>query len=99
MPSALLRVRLTPRADRNRIVREEGDVLHVRVTAPPVEGAANAALLALLSDALGVRKTALSIKAGAAAREKIVEIEGVEEAELRSRLFRILSTGNTDGRR
>lgn len=78
MPKALLRVRLIPKAARNAVDRREGDVLHVRVTAPPVDGAANRALIELLADTLRVRKTAIRLKSGASSREKRLEIEGLE---------------------
>jgi uncharacterized protein YggU (UPF0235/DUF167 family) len=52
--------------------------LKVRVAAPPVEGAANAALLALLAKTLGVPKSSLSIASGAGARLKLVEIAGCD---------------------
>lgn len=86
MAKTLLRVRLTPRSGRNEIVRVEGDVLHARVTAPPVDGAANRALLELLAGALGVRKTALRIQSGETSREKRVRIEGLAEEEVWERL-------------
>lgn len=86
MAETLLRVRLTPRSSRNEIVRVEADVLHARVTAPPVDGAANCALLELLAKALNVHKTALSIQSGKTSREKRVRIEGLAEAEVQKRL-------------
>ena len=76
--SVRLAVRLTPRGGREAIdgwaVDGEGrPYLKVRVAAPPVEGAANAALLALLAKTLGVPKSSLSIASGAGARLKLVE--------------------------
>ena len=74
-----LAVRLTPRGGREAIDgwAVDGDgrpYLKVRVAAPPVEGAANAALLALLAKTLGVPKSSLSIASGAGARLKLVGI-------------------------
>jgi uncharacterized protein len=74
-----LAVRLTPRGGREAIdgwaVDGEGrPYLKVRVAAPPVEGAANAALLALLAKTLGVPKSSLSIVSGAGARLKLIDI-------------------------
>lgn len=76
-----LAVRLTPRANRHGLdgvtVGADGrPVLQIRLAAPPVEGAANKALLTYLAEALGVRKTALAIRSGEAARFKILFIEG-----------------------
>lgn len=82
-----LAVRLTPRGGRDAVegwaVDAEGrPYLKARVTAPPVEGAANTALIALLSKALGRPRSAFSIAGGQTARLKIVEIEGLDEAAL-----------------
>ena len=57
-------------------------VLKVRVTAPPAEGAANAAVLKTLSSALGLPKSALTLAAGASARIKQVEVRGLDAAGL-----------------
>lgn len=85
-----LRVRLTPRGGRDRIDGWAGDadggrVLKVRVAAPPVDGAANAAMVALLAKALGVSKSAVRIAAGGTSRTKMVEVDG-DPAELAARL-------------
>lgn len=83
---ARIRVRLTPRAAHDEIAGWRGDLLRVRVTAPPVGGRANAALERLLADALGVPKSAVRVVSGARAREKTVAIEGARQEELLSRL-------------
>lgn len=84
---ARLAVRLTPRGGREAIegwaVDGEGrPYLKVRVAAPPVEGAANAALLVLLSKTLGVPKSSLSIVSGAGARLKLIDIAGCDVLSL-----------------
>jgi uncharacterized protein (TIGR00251 family) len=83
MPNATLRVRLTPRADRNELSRYEEGLLHARVTAPPIDGAANAALVELLAAGLGVRKSAIIIVSGLSSREKRVEFRDLTDEELR----------------
>jgi uncharacterized protein (TIGR00251 family) len=58
----------------------------VRLTAPPVEGAANAALVALLAEHLRLPKSAVTISAGATSRHKTVRIAGLAPEEVRERL-------------
>jgi uncharacterized protein YggU (UPF0235/DUF167 family) len=60
--------------------------LRLRVTAPPVAGAANAAVARLLARALGVSPSSIRVVKGLQAREKIVEVAGLGAAEIRSRL-------------
>lgn len=83
---ARLTVRITPRASRDEVVGERGGVLMVRVTAPPVDGAANEALVRLLAKALGVPRGGVMIASGATSRTKIVEVAGLGLREIRLRL-------------
>ena len=74
-----LAVRLTPRAAHNRVVGLAADaegrsVLQIRLTAPPVEGAANAALIAFLAKTLGLRQSDVIIRSGQKGRLKIVDL-------------------------
>ncbi len=78
-------VRLTPRAGSTRVDGVADGVLLARVTAPPADGEANAALVRLLAGELGVARGTVRIAAGAAARRKIVEVDGVSGDALRSR--------------
>jgi uncharacterized protein (TIGR00251 family) len=71
-----IRLRVQPRSSRNRIAGLHGQAVKVCVTAPPVDGAANAAVIALLATVLDVPRNRLSIVAGAAAREKQVFVTG-----------------------
>ncbi|HVE78429.1 MAG TPA: DUF167 family protein [Gemmatimonadaceae bacterium] len=73
-----LKVHVQPRASRSGIEGTHGDALKVRLAAPPVDGAANEALAALLADALGVARRAVRVVAGATSRAKVVEVDGVE---------------------
>lgn len=75
-----LSVRLTPRASREGIEGVRDGVLQVRVSAPPVDGAANEALLRLLAKRLGVPRSALTIVLGDTARTKVVEVDGIDES-------------------
>ena len=86
MDASTLRVRLTPRAARNQIDGWDGDLLRVHVTAPPVEGKANYALLRLLADALDVSPSRLRLIKGQTSREKVIAVDGLSGDEIRARL-------------
>jgi Uncharacterized conserved protein len=89
--TTILHIRLTPGAAHDRIdgwdVDAEGrPILKCRVRARPVEGEANAALVALLAKALGVRKAAVEIARGGQSRTKAVVIKGLDQSEAETRL-------------
>ena len=77
-----IRVKLTPRSARTRILGREGAYYRVKVTAPPIAGRANQALIDLLSEKLGVAKTDVEITSGKSARLKTVRIHGLTEADI-----------------
>jgi uncharacterized protein YggU (UPF0235/DUF167 family) len=77
---------LTPRAGSNELIAWDGDILRVRVAAPPAGGQANAALLRLLAKELRVPRSRLSLASGAGAREKTVGLNGMTHDEVRQRL-------------
>lgn len=81
-----IRLRVQPRASRNEVAGEHGDALRVRLTAPPVDGAANEALVRFLAERLGVTRSAVRLVAGASGRSKVVEIDGLGEVQARARL-------------
>ena len=83
---AVLAVYVTPRAGRNEIVGEREGAWWVKLAAPPVEGAANQALISLLADRLGVPPGAVTLLSGAAGRRKRVRVLGVDAATVRERL-------------
>lgn len=83
---SLLVVRVTPRATRAVIGGARDGALLLRVAAPPVEGAANAAVVELVSRALGIPRRAVSIVGGGRAREKRLAIAGLGPAEVVARL-------------
>jgi hypothetical protein len=76
-----------PRAKKPGIDGTHGDALRVRVHAPPVEGAANEAVVAVLAAALGVPARAVHIAAGQSGRQKLVDVDGIDAATAMSRLL------------
>ena len=81
----IVAVRVTPRARRNALTLEDG-ALRAWLTAPPVDGAANVALVALLAERLGIPKRAVTLLRGETAREKLIAIEGVSAEAFHRRL-------------
>ena len=77
MSKVRIHVYVQPRASKNEIVGMHGDALKIRLTAPPVDNAANAALVEFIAGKVGVTKTSVRVVAGATARRKVVEIVGV----------------------
>ena len=75
--SVTFAVRVVPRASKDEIVGVHGDALKVRLTAPPVEGRANEALIAFLAKRLGVRKSQVEIVAGVTSRRKMIRVIGL----------------------
>ena len=65
---------MVPRAARDEVVGWETGVLRVRVTAPPVEGQANRAVVAVVARALGVRPSAVTLVTGERGRDKVFEV-------------------------
>jgi uncharacterized protein (TIGR00251 family) len=84
--SVTFAVRVVPRSSRNHIVGVEGGALKIKLTAPPVEGAANAALIAFIAEWLGVRRNAVSIVSGDKARNKVVRVNGVTREQVLQKL-------------
>jgi uncharacterized protein (TIGR00251 family) len=80
--SATLSVKIQPRASKNEIIRMEGRGLKIRLTAPPVDGAANEALVRFLADTLHVSKSQVEIVSGHTAREKIIRIDGLSSEDV-----------------
>lgn len=81
-----LRVRLQPRARRDEVVGERDGRIVIRVTAPPVEGRANAALCRLVAKAVGVPPSRVGVVRGQGTRDKLVRVDGVDEATARRAL-------------
>jgi len=75
-----LELLVQPRASRTRVVGEHDGRLKVQLAAPPVDGEANAALVAFLADALGVKKGAVALLRGDTGRRKTVRVDGVTAA-------------------
>jgi uncharacterized protein len=78
-----LEVSVQPRSSRNQVVGEQNEVLKIKLTAPPVEGEANAALVDFLSNYLKLPRKDIKLIKGETSRHKIIEIMGLSSEELR----------------
>jgi uncharacterized protein (TIGR00251 family) len=80
-------IRLQPRAKREEVVGERAGAIVIRVTAPPVDGKANAALCAFIAKAAGVSASRVDVVRGQTSRDKVVRVDGVTLQALRAALL------------
>jgi uncharacterized protein (TIGR00251 family) len=83
-----LTLRVQPRASRTRVVGLHGDALKIALAAPPVDGKANDALLAFLSELFGLPRARISLISGDTSRTKRVRIDGVGAADIEAAIHR-----------
>jgi hypothetical protein len=83
---ATFAVTVHPRAKKNAITGEVGDALKVALTAPPVNGKANAACVEFFAKLLNVPRSSVTIAAGLSSRNKVIRVAGLSAEELRMRL-------------
>lgn len=76
-------VHVQPRASCTELAGVHGDALKIRLAAPPVDGAANDALMEFLARALAVPRRSIRLVSGATSRSKVVEVGGVDEDQVR----------------
>ena len=79
-------IRVIPRSSRCELSGIQGDALKLRITAPPVEGAANVECLRFLSDILGVKKSQIRITAGHRSKNKRVAVSGIDRQDVENAL-------------
>jgi len=85
-------IQVIPHASRAEIAGVQEGAFKVKVTAPPVEGAANEACIKLLAKELGLKKSQMEISSGAKSRKKTVMIKDISKAELETKINNILKT-------
>ncbi len=86
MPRCTLELKTIPNAPRNEIVGWLGAALKVKVHAPAVEGKANDELIDFLAEKLGVHRRCVTLLRGDKSRQKVVQIDGLDAAEVKTRL-------------
>lgn len=83
---SIIRVRVVPRSSVNQISGIDEDVIKVKLTAPPVEGKANKALVQFLAKTLGVARGDVEILSGERSRVKSIRIYGLSHDDVKERL-------------
>ena len=84
--STRVRLRVAPGATRAGVVGRHGEAWKVRVTAAPEGGRANEAVMRLLAETLSLPRESVTLVSGHGARDKIIELEGIEPAQIERRL-------------
>lgn len=79
-----LKIKVIPKSSENRIIGWEGEVLKIKVTAPPEKGKANEAVIRLLSKALRLAKSKFSVTSGLHSRKKTICIEGATDEDIQN---------------
>ena len=83
---AVLNLRIVPRASKNTIQGRHGDALKIRLCAPPVDGAANAALIEFLAKTFSLPRSRIQLLSGQTSRTKRVLLAGMKADEIRGRM-------------
>src|SRR5689334_16111302 len=86
MAEAVVNVRVIPRARHSAVADRRGDAWVIRLQAPPVDGAANEALVAFVAETLGLPKRAVMLVSGWTSRQKRLRIDGIDAAAATERL-------------
>jgi uncharacterized protein (TIGR00251 family) len=89
---ANINVQVQPNAGRSQVVSFVGGVLKVKIAAPPVEGKANKKLVEFLSEMLDISKSQINIVKGASGKNKVIEIDGLDVAEVKRRFSLLFSS-------
>jgi uncharacterized protein len=83
---ATFAVKIHPRAKKNAITGEVGDALKVALTAPPVNGKANAACIEFFAKLLNVPRSSVTIASGQSSRSKVIRVSGMTAQQVHDRL-------------
>lgn len=92
--SARIDIYVQPRASKTAVVGMHDGCVKIRLAAPPVDGAANAALIEFIAEKLGIAKSRVRIAAGLSSRRKTVEIAGVTAQQIAEKVTAIADERN-----
>lgn len=91
MAETILNIRVIPRARQTVVADRRGDAWVIRLQAPPVDGAANEALMAFLAETLRLPKRSMAIVSGATSRQKRLRVEGLDATAVTERLTQAMA--------
>jgi uncharacterized protein len=86
MAGSMLRVRVNPKSSKNEILGWKDDELQIKLTAPPIDGAANSALIKFISNWIGIRKSDIKLISGEKSRNKCLYIDNLDLEEIKKRV-------------
>ena len=86
MPSVRVEVYIQPRAAKSELAGMHGDSIKIRIAAPPVDNAANQALIEFMAERLGIAKRRVRVVSGATSRKKVLEIDDVSAERITAAL-------------
>jgi uncharacterized protein (TIGR00251 family) len=92
MPSARLDIYIQPRASKTELAGLHGGAIKIRVAAPPVDNAANRALIEFIAHRLGVAKSCVRIVSGSTGRRKVLEVDGMTADAVAAQLGATIAT-------
>ncbi|MFC2035772.1 DUF167 domain-containing protein [Chloroflexota bacterium] len=84
---AIIKVKIQPNASCNRVMRFRGDILHLKISAPPIRGKANHELINFLSEILGVARTNLIVEKGVTSKHKVITIKSLSQSQVAEQLL------------
>ncbi|HYX53041.1 MAG TPA: DUF167 domain-containing protein [Candidatus Limnocylindrales bacterium] len=84
-------VKVQPRARKNEITGTVGDALKLALTAPPVEGKANQAVIDFFADLFDIPRSSVTIASGETSRNKVIRVSGISAMQVRQRLSATLT--------
>lgn len=86
MADTIIELRVVPNARRDEIIGAHGGLVKVRCRAPALDDRANEAVISILAERLGIRRSQLELVRGQKSRTKTVAVSGLDDAEVRERL-------------
>lgn len=92
------KVRAVPRSSRNQVCGIQGEALKIKITAPPVEGAANQAICEFAAKLLGIAKSRVSVASGASSKDKTLVVSEIDPPKRREMIEKLKDAARVSGK-